>query len=700
MKTARTLFLGLLLFLNGMPVTVFAQATPPVFALPDAVAGQTYRANVESVLRETYRLKLETNARIAIYRWTASHGELPLGLFVRPNGSIVGVPREARAELYRFQLKVLDISAPRSEPLTLDFTMTISAPRVRLAHINAPKLVPTGELSNKSSTQSMQPITAKKDDSTRVPEDVKATNNSLAPTRSEPWDSRRIYNSMLRSNYESESPSVLPQEPCDSATALGSLPSGDNVVTIDARNGAVEGKRQFARGDTVTVVIDNKNPYLYKYAFSKDEKIVEETVFATFFPFFGGIVSDFAKGTSAKDKEGPAKAAAASFGIRAGVTGCTTYSNRFMELDKEVNEEIGKTLQIADPILKGLEEANNKRSKKYDDLLKELHKLRATSGELYCKSKELLAVSEPGASPDDIKLVQKRIDALKNQAESFKTRVDELSTSFPDCADMTQLNRIRYTAEGLLSDASKYEDDLKQIKADLTKMNDLKKTVQTAVNDPANFRETHQIGPYSKTTEVSLGLKRTSLSAGDDKEAKAEDLVKAEDTKLKFGHAPFFSLSGGMVFSPLRKFEFDRIQGFERDQQGNLVLVNGKPNLTTVVGLKETSRTRITPIVFLNGRVHEWDKGPIDGLHISLGITAKNDNKGLDPEFLVGPSLSMLERKLFFTFGGYAGRQQKLTGGLFEGFAIPSTVTDLPIQKNYRWSFGFALSYQLPINSK
>jgi hypothetical protein len=88
----------------------------------------------------------------------------------------------------------------------------------------------------------------------------------------------------------------------------------------------------------------------------------------------------------------------------------------------------------------------------------------------------------------------------------------------------------------------------------------------------------------------------------------------------------------------------------------------------------------------------------IDGVYMSLGITAKNDNKGTDVEFLLGPSVSMFDRNMFFTVGGYAGKQQKLTGGLFEGFAVPTSVDELPIQKNYRWHLGFAVSYRLPVN--
>jgi len=63
-------------------------------------------------------------------------------------------------------------------------------------------------------------------------------------------------------------------------------------------------------------------------------------------------------------------------------------------------------------------------------------------------------------------------------------------------------------------------------------------------------------------------------------------------------------------------------------------MVNGKPNLTTIVGLKESSATRITPGVFLNGRLKSIEgRSIVDGIYMSLGMTAKNDNKGTDLEF-------------------------------------------------------------------
>jgi hypothetical protein len=79
-----------------------------------------------------------------------------------------------------------------------------------------------------------------------------------------------------------------------------------------------------------------------------------------------------------------------------------------------------------------------------------------------------------------------------------------------------------------------------------------------------------------------------------------------------------------------------------------------------------------------------------------LGLTAKPDNEGTDPEFLVGPSISFIEERLFFTFGGYAGRKQELEGNLTVGQKIPADFGDeLPISKHYVWKPGFAITYKI-----
>src|SRR5438552_721870 len=143
MKTIKVLTLILLIVLYGMPLSVPAQGPAEVFALPDATAGEAYRANIEAVLRDKYRLKLETDARASVFRWALVGGQTPPGLVIRANGTVMGSPRIPRAEPYQFQVKVLDLSLPHGEALILDFSIFVLTPRIRLAHISIPRLVLT-----------------------------------------------------------------------------------------------------------------------------------------------------------------------------------------------------------------------------------------------------------------------------------------------------------------------------------------------------------------------------------------------------------------------------------------------------------------------------------------------------------------------------------------------------------------------------
>src|SRR6266571_4232508 len=126
MKSMRAFCLCLLVLVYGMPLPALAQGGPEILSLPDGQVGAVYRVNIADVLRDTYHLKLETDARATLFRWALAQGEMPPGLIVRANGTIIGMPRASRVEPYQFQLKVSDLLAPQGGALKLDFSLAIS----------------------------------------------------------------------------------------------------------------------------------------------------------------------------------------------------------------------------------------------------------------------------------------------------------------------------------------------------------------------------------------------------------------------------------------------------------------------------------------------------------------------------------------------------------------------------------------------
>lgn len=162
MKTHRfpsILFLIVFCLLFKMPP---AQAQQREFVLPVARLGEDYRVEVEAVLRDNYRLKLESGTANAVIVWRTNAGEVPAGLSVRTDGTITGNLTGARPGLYQFSLIAVDMAA-KDEPLELRFSVEVRAGRLRLTKIEGPRLVPvdsgaTGNsASNHASTVSPPP---------------------------------------------------------------------------------------------------------------------------------------------------------------------------------------------------------------------------------------------------------------------------------------------------------------------------------------------------------------------------------------------------------------------------------------------------------------------------------------------------------------------------------------------------------------
>ena len=191
---------------------------------------------------------------------------------------------------------------------------------------------------------------------------------------------------------------------------------------------------------------------------------------------------------------------------------------------------------------------------------------------------------------------------------------------------------------------------------------------------------------------------RAQAADGDgngDKDGEGESGGGAKQIKAKgtIG-ARRFEVSAGMAFSGLDRQEFKPVLGYPRNAQGEFIdpetgNTTTTPKLTQVVGFTEQSSRRFAPMALLHYRMpfHR-------NVFLSAGITGKNDDYGLNLEYLLGPSV--LYKNLFFTFGGYAGKQQKLAGDLYQGAPVEG---DFAVRKDYKWSWGFSFTYKIPLGS-
>lgn len=478
-------------------------------------------------------------------------------------------------------------------------------------------------------------------------------------------------------------------------------PSNPKEVIIDARDGSAYGKTRFSIRDKVKIIVTNKNPFLYETDISiKDQPVSEAAIFGAIFTLLGGPIPDVVKALE-KVPSGSSGTAPTSLVLPPPVTcpgampgdppnAAKADELKFLLNALKADNQIAFDLsEVIHQRLENLKTEHQKVKTQFDAHKSKLVSPAATCHSLCETAQSLLGILEGGVvKVSDLDSILSQIEELQRSAQALKDRVKYIRTKYADCTLNTEnqeiLGKTPVFADGLLVAAEKNTKAQQAIRDDLAAFGKLK-AAAVKTKDRNTLQETFEVGPFDSTTEITIELKR-KLSG-------SSDALKTYATiKLKFGEAPFFTISGGLAFSTLDKPEYGKVLGFVRDDKGNLL-----PNQTVpvmVVGLTEQADMRLSPIVMLNGRIYSPKNTWIDGIHISLGITAKNTATTTNAEFLLGPSFSFLERNMFLTLGGYVGKQSKLSGDLYPGRAVTDTQT-ITVQSNYRWNFGAAITYKI-----
>jgi len=203
---------------------------------------------------------------------------------------------------------------------------------------------------------------------------------------------------------------------------------------------------------------------------------------------------------------------------------------------------------------------------------------------------------------------------------------------------------------------------------------------------PDLLRDEKFIGPFNDPTNVVVKVEFKGLNAPDN-----EAFKPAAEAKLNFGGDKRFALSAGAAYGFVERPEYKPILGFERDAQGNVI--PGQTAPVSVIGVTDNTKRRIGPILMLNTRL---TNNADTNLFFSFGITGTADNTGLNIDYLFGPSVNILDRKVFLTYGLYGGRVQRLNEGLYLGLKVPdSTTPEKLVRKDFVWKSGFAVTYKV-----
>lgn len=309
------------------------------------------------------------------------------------------------------------------------------------------------------------------------------------------------------------------------------------------------------------------------------------------------------------------------------------------------------------------------------------------------------------------------------------------------CDGFNCVTEFKDYANAVLALLRLYRKDLEALTATAEAMKRAFDLTEQMKNKTGVFARTFDVPKKFELTEATISIARTRLDAkieppaedvdeedeaekkttgrhhspvtgvatkGDDTDKKDDDKEgdkekeKEKDTKknvsadinetIQIGR-PRFLLSGGLVFSPLRRETFDSVKGFTLDANGNPT-GDGNKN---VVGLTENSPRRLMPMVMLNTRLTSFNPA---SLYFSLGVTAKHDDN-VDVEYLLGPSISLLNERALFTFGGYVGKVQNLVPDLKRGDEIPDEAGDAKLfTKRYSWKPGFSFTYVFSDNQR
>ncbi len=470
----------------------------------------------------------------------------------------------------------------------------------------------------------------------------------------------------------------LAQNNCNCFIPKGQPPR--NEVWIDARTGNVDGSRRFRTDDEVRIIIYNVNPFLYAYELKATAAAVNEAALTAFLPFLGKPVTEALPAVTASDL----------LGVPFPLPDCPGLKEALEVLKQNTDNTQNQRTTLKND-LKTLKTKHETNKTNYETSRQKLLNPNADCQELCRDSAELLTIIGNAVKPDEVNGLQARGATLQDDARSLQSQIRNVRTRFAEAACQTtgvkkMLEDAEDISKTLLADGQNVVKDAQAITEDLKTFDQTKAKVEKVRQSPTPFQIEKRIGNFDSTHEVTVELKRKLVES-------KEDAQSIASVKLKFGAGPFFTLSGGMVFSILTKRTYDKVEGFERDRNG--ILIPGQTATKTIIDLKEESDTRISPLVMLSGRLVPFHgKFGSDGLHLSFGVTAKNDGQNTNIEFLVGPSVSFLERQLFLTAGGYAGKQQRLAGSLYRGQPIAADKT-ITIQNNYQWHFGAAITYKI-----
>jgi hypothetical protein len=506
---------------------------------------------------------------------------------------------------------------------------------------------------------------------------------------------------------------------------LESPAKGYQTLIINAQTNQIQGSLQYKNGDRVWIVVEDINPFVANYTLKVKQQPVTETAISTFLSALGGIDSSIVpSGNGSKQSPGSASPDSSAAPPPPGKE--VVKSAPPPRCDDGPLQELIRTFnQLTDDestLNKTINDIGDKY-KKYATTYDE--KLSGVKGQRHCKGIKssaddfrsfLASVPTPddlrpkdfggvSSSSDPVQALRSRLAKLQDDAKKQRAGILKFKRSASAnaaCSSLLELNQDNLDKQdefidGLIgpgsgpSEIQALSDKLNQFKAIYQHWSDAHAAVEK-LYDPAQsgnpFVLTYSLTDSQSDDDVTLQpvppvlappkSSSSPTSKNTETQNPAGSSLAASDPTVHFGYGPRFTLGGGLVVSFLKNRQF--------------TTANGQ------IAYQNNSQTRILPIAVLNSRFYDCDPDESKCLwvpQITVGITAKADDKGTSPEYLIGPSWALLRRQLFITAGAYAGQQQRLLGGLQVGQSTTLSAANLPVAKEYHWSGAIAITWKI-----
>lgn len=688
-------------------VGAHADSTSEVFLLPNSCVGEAYQLDIEALLREKYRLKIVTT-REAILQWSLVDGELPAGLTIRSDGKVAGTPETYREKPYVFSVSVVDRTVGNSAPLLIPLSVIVAPPRLRLARIEGPALVPIDNAAspsrgNENEPQASDVPTTPAPEGSREPNPMpEVRNNNHPPLPTEvtdaPSENRGFLSKIVSvvGFQDGGSGSTMKPKGCDPGSKANRLPSDEELKPLE--------------GDTSTqntcVEFTNLNTLKYRYEFNTKTTRTEGPDLSTL-PFLPKITPTTAAAPAKANTPAPTT----------NTPGVIARSARMPGTDKNKKEADARNALEAE--LKLLDRRFNTVSQGLFSVEGDLHNVEELINQRITEvqnahNKSVLLANAAGSY-----LGSGDTTTLLTKVGQTKTAVDTALTLDWPAADLTSvmndLNELTRGLESLRFDMtgnqdisqeawtewmaanqdrySRVRDRIAELKTKVTTIsggviafNEAKNVLsgwQLVLDNVDNQKAaafTRKVFVSCHTDEAETKSNKLTISKTDRTTANATEVTRDVLTVNCYSRVAF---TAGFNFSTLDEKEF------------SVVNSAGTESGTTVkkFGFTNRSSFRPNPLALVNIRFTDQ---PTINWHASFGaVVDLKGQTGTDVEAVAGVSFS-LRRLIFITpFALHFGRVNKLAGGFKEGDVVPESIATPPIEKAWKVGYTGGITFRI-----